>query len=184
LETKHVNVKGDRLVFEFSGKSGVQQHHELRNRQVAEVIKELLKLSGRRVFQYESANGELAKVNPRQINAYIKEVMGERFTAKDFRTWAGTLVCASALARTNTDLDSELSAKQKVKLALAETAKVLGNTPAVCRSSYVCPSVINRFAKGQVVPRYFRTLDQLIAYRGNSLHPVEKALLRFLKNGD
>jgi DNA topoisomerase-1 len=182
LQSKHVTVKSDRLVFDFSGKSGVQQHHELRNRQVASVVKELLKLPGRRVFQYEGDDGKPVKVTPRHINAYIKEVMGERFTAKDFRTWAGTLICASALARANINGDSVLSPKQKVRLALVETAKALGNTPAVCRGSYVCPSILNRFERGQVVRRHLETVDELMARRGTSLHPAERALLQFLKS--
>lgn len=181
LRSKHVTVRGDRVAFDFSGKSGVQQQHELRNRQVAGVIKESLKRSGRRVFQYEGDDGKLVKVTPQLINVYIKEVMGDRFTAKDFRTWAGTLICASALARENTNGDHELSAKQQVRLALVETAKVLGNTPAVCRSSYVSPSILNRFEKGAVVPRYFEAVEDLMAFRGTSLHPVERALLQFLK---
>jgi DNA topoisomerase-1 len=99
LRSRHLTVKGAHLVFDFSGKSGVQQHHELRNRQVANVVKELLKRPGPRVFTYDGDDGKIVKVTPRHINAYIKEVMGDRFTAKDFRTWAG-INCASALART------------------------------------------------------------------------------------
>lgn len=181
LRSKHVKARGDLIVFDFSGKSGVQQHHELRNGPATRVIKELLKRSSRRVFQYEDADGQRGNVSPRHINAYIKEVMGDRFTAKDFRTWAGTLVCASALARASMDGASSLSAKAKVRLALVETARVLGNTPAVCRSSYVWPSILNRFEKGRVVPR-FATPDELMAYRGIRLHPAEKALLQFLKS--
>jgi DNA topoisomerase-1 len=181
LRSKHITIRGERLVFDFSGKSGVQQHHELRNRQVTSVVKELINRSGRRVFQYDGDAGTVIKVTPRHINAYIKNVMGDRFTAKDFRTWAGTLVCASALARANTNGERALSAKQKIQLALVETAQTLGNTPAVCRSSYVCPSVLNRFKKGKVVPRYFENAEELRKYRGTNLHPAEKALLQFLK---
>jgi DNA topoisomerase I len=181
LRFKHVTVSGDRLVFDFSGKSGVQQHRELRNRQVARVIKDLLKQPGRRVFRYEDDEGRLVDVTPRHINTYIKEVMGDRFSAKDFRTWAGTLICASALARANANGERELPAKKKVRLALMETANALGNTPAVCRSSYVCPSILNRFDRGKVVSRYFGAVEELIAYRGTSLHPAERALLQFLK---
>jgi len=182
LRSKHVKARGDLMVFDFSGKSGVQQHHELRNGPATRVIKELLNRSGRRVFQHEDADGQLVKVAPRHINAYIKEVMGDRFTAKDFRTWAGTLVCASALARASVNAASPLSAKAKVRLALVETAQVLGNTPAVCRSSYVCPSILSRFEKGRVVARYFATPDELMTYRGIPLHPAERALLQFLKS--
>jgi DNA topoisomerase-1 len=108
--------------------------------------------------------------------------MGDRFTAKDFRTWAGTLLCASELARIIALDDGTTSPKKKVRLALDETAKVLGNTPAVCRSSYVCPSVIEAFEKGKVISTYFERTDELAAYRGAALHPVERALIRFLKS--
>jgi DNA topoisomerase-1 len=183
LRSKHVAARGDQVVFDFSGKSGVPQHRELRDRQVAQVIKELLKRPGRRVFQYEAEDGTYVRIAPRDLNSYIKEVMGEPFTAKDFRTWAGTLVCASALARMNSNGEAGLAVKKKLRLALTETAKVLGNTPAVCRSSYVCPAIIKQFEKGRLVPHHFDSVEDLINYRGTSLHPVEKALLRFLKNG-
>jgi DNA topoisomerase I len=182
LRSKHVSVKGDRIIFDFVGKSGVQQHRELKNRAVAQVVKDLLKLPGRPVFQYEGEDGRLVKVTPRHINAYIKQVMGDRFTAKDFRTWAGTLICASALARAGVNGDGPIATKHKVKQALTETARALGNTPAVCRSSYVCPSILARFEKGKVVSRYFNAADAITTYRGTSLHPAERALLRFLKN--
>jgi DNA topoisomerase I len=182
LRSKHVRVRGDRIIFDFVGKSGVRQHRELRNRSLARIVKELLELPGARVFQYQSDDGTLVRVTPRHINSYIKEVMGDRFTAKDFRTWAGTLICASALARTDVNLNGSATTKKKVRLALVETAEALGNTPAVCRSSYVCPSILKRFEDGQVVRRYFSDVDELTKLRGASLHPAEKALLRFLKS--
>jgi DNA topoisomerase IB len=79
------------------------------------------------------------------------------------------------------DGGSELPVKETIRLALVETEKVLGNTPAVCRSSYVCPSILDQFEKGKVVPRYFAAVDELMAYRGAALHPAETALLQFLK---
>src|SRR5215813_1660291 len=183
LRSKHVATRGDNVSFDFSGKSGVQQHRELRDRQVARVVKDLLKRPGWRVFRYEDDSGAFVKVAPHDLNAYIKEVMGDRFTAKDFRTWAGTLVCASALARINSNGRGHLAPKQKVRLALNETAKALGNTPAVCRTSYVCPSILEQFERGKLVTHHFNSIDELIGYRGTSLHPAEKALLGFLKNG-
>jgi DNA topoisomerase-1 len=108
--------------------------------------------------------------------------MGENFSAKDFRTWAGTLVCACALARMNEEvIEGITSRKRKVVKAIKETAELLGNTPAVCRSSYICPEVINSFGKGKVINNCFNTLDQLIAYRGRKLHAAERSLLLFLK---
>ena len=185
LRRKHVTVKGDVVEFDFPGKSGVQQYRQLNDRQVARVIRSLLKVPGFNVFKYQNGDGNFVKVTGRQINAYIKEVMGSSFSAKDFRTWAGTLVCACALARKNND---ELPVKKtamnkRIVAAIKETAEVLGNTPAVCRGSYVCPEIIGAFEKGRVIEAEVNRLDDLIAFRGHGLHKAEKALLKFLKRG-
>ena len=92
LRRKHVNVKGDLIEFDFPGKSGVRQQRQLRDRQVARVIRDTIKLPGFNVFKYQNGDGSPTKITRRHINEYIKEVMGTNFSAKDFRTWAGTLV--------------------------------------------------------------------------------------------
>jgi len=182
LRRKHVNVKGESIEFDFPGKSGVRQHRELRDRQVARVIRASLKLPGFNVFKYVNGDGVPVKITGRHINDYIKEVMGGSFSAKDFRTWAGTLVCACALAREDDEIPARKTARnKKIVAAIKETAEVLGNTPAVCRGSYVCPEIINAFEKGRVIDDHFEKLDDLIAYRGRGLHRAEQSLLRFLK---
>ena len=182
LRPKHVKVKGNLIEFDFPGKSGVRQHRELKDRQVALVVRSLLKRSSREVFEYKNGNGSFVNVTRPHINAYIREVMGENFSAKDFRTWAGTLVCACALARVGADADEKPTArKRKVVAAIKETAEVLGNTPAVCRSSYICPEIINSFNGGKLIDRYFNSLNQLLSYRGHKLHEAERSLLRFMK---
>jgi DNA topoisomerase-1 len=183
LRPKHVSVKGDVVVFDFPGKSGVSQHREVRDRQVARVVRELLKHPAREVFKYEDEEGRAADVKRRHINQYIKEIMGHRFSAKDFRTWAGSLVCACALARIAAqDGELKIGPKRKVILAVNETAEALGNTAAVCRSAYISPEILNSFEKGNVINRHFETVDKLIGYRGVKLHAAERALLRFLKS--
>ena len=183
LRPKHVNVRGDVVEFDFPGKSQVAQHSELRDRAVARVVRELLKLRAPKVFKYQNGDGRLVEVRRRDINGYIKEVMDERFTSKDFRTWAGTLICACALARAGAEAqETAPSRKRKVIKAIKETAEVLGNTPAVCRSAYICPEVLNRFDRGEVIDQYFESLEDLIGHRGKQLHKAEKALLRLLKN--
>jgi DNA topoisomerase-1 len=108
--------------------------------------------------------------------------MGESFSAKDFRTWAGTLVCACALARVGTNPSEKPTArKRKIVEAIKETAEALGNTPAVCRSSYICPEIINNFETGRIIDHYFNSLQALITYRGKKLHAAEKSLLGFMK---
>jgi len=184
LRRKHVNVKGELIEFDFPGKSGVRQRRELRDKQVARVIRATMKLPGYNVFKYVNGDGTPVKVTRRHVNDYIKEVMGSNFSAKDFRTWAGTLVCACALAREGNDIPTHKTARnKKIVEAIKETAEVLGNTPAVCRGSYVCPEIINAFEKGRVIDNYAQKLDELIAYRGRGLHKAEQALLKFLKRG-
>jgi len=182
LRPKHVKVKGDEVEFDFPGKSGVRQVRQLKDREVAKVIRSLLKHPTREVFKFRNGNGEFVDVTRTHINAYIREVMGESFSAKDFRTWAGTLVCACALARAGAEIDEKPTArKRKVVEAIRETAEILGNTPAVCRSSYICPEIINRYETGVIIDRYFNSLSHLIGYRGRKLHAAEKSLLRFMK---
>jgi len=181
LRPRHVSVKGDEIVFEFTGKAGKDHRHQIRDRQIARVLKELLKYSNRRVFKYRNGDGIFVDVKSDAINRYIKEVMGHRFTAKDFRTWAGTLICACALARSMNSNNVKVPPARKIVAAINETAGALGNTPAISRDSYICPEVIRSFEKGQVLKRYFEDIKQLIAYRGLKLHPAERALLRLLK---
>jgi|SRR5215213_2310001 len=190
LRRKHVTVKGDLIEFDFPGKWGVRQRRQLRDRRVAQVIRESARLPGFNVFKYENEEGKVVAVTRQHINAYIKEIMGESFSAKDFRTWAGTLVCACALAREGIEFPTDVTLrtraalkKRRIVKAIKETAEVLGNTPAVCRGSYVCPEIINQFEKGKVINDCFASLDDLVAFRGHGLHDAERALLKFLSNG-
>jgi DNA topoisomerase-1 len=182
LRRRHVKVNGHIVEFDFTGKSGVQQQSQLKDRQVSRIIRALLKHASREVFKYQNGDGQFVNVTRHHINNYIREVMGENFSAKDFRTWAGTLVCACALARMGAEMvEGGASRKRMVVKAIKETANTLGNTPAVCRSSYICPEIINHFEKGKVIDNYFTTLDQLITYRGRKLHAAEKSLLTLMK---
>ncbi len=182
LRPKHVKVKGDLIEFDFPGKSGVQQQRQIKDRQVSKVVRKLLQQPAREVFKFQNGNGEFVDVTRSHINAYIREVMGEKFSAKDFRTWAGTLVCACALARVGAEQsESNTVRKRKVVEAIKETANALGNTPAVCRSAYVCPEIINSFETGKIINQYFKTLDEFMRFRGRKLHPSEKSLLNFMK---
>lgn len=185
LRPKHVKIKGDLIIFDFPGKSGVQQHREFRDRTTARIVKELLRRPGRDVFKYQNGDDAFVDVKRRDINAYIKEIMGRNFSAKDFRTWFGTLICACALARVRDQVNGHQPANKRLMLAaIKETAAALGNTPAVCRSSYICPLVMNSFEKGQVIERHFASVKDLMNYRGTTLHPAERALLRFLKQSN
>ena len=182
LRRKHVQVKGDLVVFDFPGKHGQQQYRELRDRSVARIVKKLMELPGYEVFKYEDEAGNLVDVKRRHINQYIKEVMGEQFSAKDFRTWAGTLICACALARSRVVENGNRSIRKKALVAaIKEAAERLGNTPAVCQSSYINPSVLNSFEKGRVVKHYFESVEEVVERKMHGLHPSEKALLKLLE---
>jgi DNA topoisomerase-1 len=182
LRSNHVKVKGDTVYFDFPGKSGVRQQRELKDRRIAKVVRSLLQKPGKRVFQFENGNDDLVRVTSRHINEYIKEVMGDHFSAKDFRTWAGTLICACALARIGDDEEESATARRKkIVTAIKETAEALGNTPAVCRKSYICPAILTAYEKGQVVSNYFPSLDAFLRYKGRNLHSAEKSLLKFLR---
>lgn len=182
LRGKHVNVKGDNVVFDFPGKSGVRQQRVLKDRRIAKVVRSLLKQPGRRVFQFQNGDDVLVRVTSRHINEYIKEVMGTSFTAKDFRTWAGTLICACALSRVGTDNEDSLSARRKkIVAAIKETSEALGNTPAVCRGSYICPAIIDSFERGVTINNSQLTVEGFLRFRGVGLHKAERSLMNFLK---
>ena len=182
LRPKHVRVNGDVIAFNFPGKRKILQHRELRDRAVARIVRELLKHRAPEVFKYQNGDGGFVDIRRRDINQHIKEVMGERFTSKDFRTWAGTLICACALARVGAKAkEPAASRKKKVVAAVKETAEILGNTPAVCRSAYICPEVIKSYERGKVIDQYFDSPEELIKHRQPRFHKAERALLRFLK---
>jgi DNA topoisomerase-1 len=182
LRRKHVKVRGDVVEFDFPGKSGVRQTREIRDRQVARVVRGVLKEPGFEVFKYKNGSGQFVDLKSRHINEYIKEVMGGPFSAKDFRTWAGTLVCACALARAGSENgEKKADRKKKIVAAIKETAQTLGNTPAVCRGSYICPEILIGFESGKIIDSKLETLQDFVSYRGRKLHPIEKSLLNFLK---
>ena len=184
LRPRHVAVRGDTVTFDFPGKSGKRQLRELRDRQVARVIRELLKLPGRDVFKFRLDDGAVVDVRRRHINDYIQEIMGEDYSAKDFRTWAGTLICACALARAHERVarTDKRVRKKTLVAAVKETSEHLGNTPAVARASYIAPPVLTHFERGRVVDRYFQTVEELHAM-ASGLHCSEEALLRLLHDG-
>ena len=181
LQNRHASVHGDTVRFQYRGKAGKMQARELRDRRVARIVRELKKLPGKDLFQYVAEDGSIVNIRRRHINEHIKEVMGERFSAKDFRTWAGTLVAACALARMNEEVvQGRTDRKKMIVAAVKETAAQLGNTPAVCKASYIWPSVLSSFEKGTVLKTYFRSIDELVTCNTSR---CEKALLDLLKSG-
>jgi DNA topoisomerase-1 len=181
LRRNHVSVSGDAVRFDYTGKAGKRQQHELRDRKMARMVRELKRYPGE-VFKFRTEQGELRDVTAAHINAYIKSVMGEQFSAKDFRTWAGTLLCACALARGGPPVGpSKQDRKKRIAAAMREVAEHLGNTAAVCRSSYVSPIVLRRFEQGRILGRH---LDDVAALQNGDMRAVERserALLELLQ---
>ena len=186
LRAEHVKVKGDTVIFDFRGKSGKQQHRELTDRKVAQVVRACLKVPGRDVFKFVLDDGFVVDVRRRHINEYIREVMGAQYSAKDFRTWGGTLICACALARARgrvkhaAETGGKTAVKKTMVAAVKEVSEHLGNTPTVARDSYIYPSVLAMFQQGQVVERYFHSVDELARHESTGLHGAEKALLQLI----
>jgi DNA topoisomerase-1 len=188
LRPRHVRVAGDRVAFDYRGKSGQRQLRELRDRRLAGLVRLLLRTPGRGLFKFVD-EGEVHDVRRRHLNAYLREISGAPFTAKDFRTWAGTLLCASELARATAVAAAAAGAgapaggptasRRTVNAAMKAVAARLGNTPAVARASYVSPAVIQAFARGRCLSCSLAPDEVLGRTRG--LHPAEEALVALLR---
>ena len=149
LHKRHLEVDGAALTFAFKGKSGVEHEVRVRDRRLATVVRSLRELPGQQLFKYRDAGGELCAVTSDDVNAYIREAMGEQFSAKDFRTWAGTVSAARAL-RDMEPPASPTEAKRRITVCVKAVAGLLGNTPTVCRTSYVHPRVFELYQEGRL----------------------------------
>ena len=181
LRKGHVRVRGSRISFRFRAKHRVLCRTVLVDAELASLMKELLALpGGRRLFRYEH-NGELVNLGARRLNEYIREYMGDEFTAKDFRTWGGTLVAAIELAERG-EADTATEQKKAVAAVMRLVGERLGNTAAVARSSYVSPAVVEQYLDGRTIddfrPRHLR----VVRARNSGLDPEEQALLSLLRS--
>jgi DNA topoisomerase I len=180
LRRKHLTIEGDTLIFEYTGKWGQQQRKAITDARLRRVVEECAALPGYEVFKYLDESGEVKDVKARDLNAYVKEVMGEEFTPKDFRTWAGTLFAAVKLAELGATEDTG-QAEKNVLEAVDEVAQRLGNTKDIARASYISPRVIDHYMEGSVVEHHAEQLEEVIAAEQEDLTEAEKALLRLLK---
>jgi DNA topoisomerase-1 len=181
LRKGHVKVRGSRISFRFRAKHRILCRTVLVDAELAGLIKELLTApGGRRLFRYEY-NGELVNLGARRLNDYIREYMGEEFTAKDFRTWGGTLVAAIKLAEIG-EAETATEQKRAVAAVMRLVGERLGNTAAVARSSYVSPAVVEQYLDGRTIddfrPRHLR----VVRARNSALDPEEQALLSLLRS--
>lgn len=175
---RHVKIEGDALLFDYIGKWRKKNQRAVRDAEVAKIAEKLKQVKGSELFKFIN-NGRIVDVKDRHVNDYIQSIIGPDFTAKDFRTWAGTLLCSIALAMQGQGT-SKAERKRKIRKAITATSEQLGNTPAVCRKSYVCPRLLDEYMEG----RPFETLRKTRRGRPvvrSGLSMEEKALLRFLR---
>jgi DNA topoisomerase-1 len=150
MRSRHVSVRGESIRFSFRGKAGKEHEVDVRDRRLARIVKQCQELPGQELFQYRDDDGRRVDVTSNDVNAYLREITGQDFTAKDFRTWAGTVAAAMALQEF-LEIDDDAGRRSAVVRAIEQVAEQLGNTPTVCRACYVHPEVIDRYLDGTMV---------------------------------
>jgi DNA topoisomerase I len=176
LRNPHVSVEGSQLRFRFKGKSGKSWQLQLKDRRVAKIVKACQDLPGQKLFEYLDENGEAREVTSADVNGYLREITGQDITAKDFRTWAGTVMAALALREFET-FDSQASAKKNLRAAIEAVASRLGNTPTICRKCYIHPEILSAYTEGGLMLRIKQKAESELRDNLGSLKPEEAAVL-------
>ncbi|MBI0434090.1 DNA topoisomerase IB [Roseomonas sp. KE0001] len=179
LRNRHVAVRGTELRFTFRGKSGKEWRLALRDRRVAKVVRACQELPGQALFQYIDGEGERRGIDSADVNAYLRAISGHDITAKDFRTWAGTVLAAMALSEFER-ADTEAAARRNVRQAIERAAARLGNTPTICRTCYVHPEVLEGYMSGALLLQVKRQVEAELSGALPALRPEEAAVLAFL----
>ena len=177
IKNRHVTVKGPHLRFRFRGKSGRQHEVDMTDRRIAKIVSKCQDLPGQDLFQYVTDEGEVRSITSQDVNDYLREMTNENFTAKDFRTWAGTVLAAIAL-NAQAGFETKKQAKANVKTAVCAVAELLGNTPAICRKCYVHPAIIEAYLNGVQIPGLAEAVQPPEKV---DLRAVETAVLKFLR---
>ncbi len=180
LRSRHVKVDGKEIDFNFRGKSGVFHTIHLEDRRLAKIIAKTRELPGQDLFQYVDEDGERHAIDSGDVNDYLRTITGEDYTAKDFRTWSGTVLAALALHEFE-KFDSEAQAKKNIVRAIESVAERLGNTPTICRKCYVHPAVIDAYLEGTVLDALRTETTRQLVDDLHSLSPEEAAVLTLLQ---
>lgn len=179
MRNRHVEVKRGDVTFSFRGKSGKQHEIELHDTRLAKIIRKCQEMPGQVLFTYLE-DGETKHVGSQDVNDYLREITGSDFTAKDFRTWIGTVLAATAFQEFE-GVVSDSQAKKNVNMVIESVAKVLGNTPAVCRKAYVHPEIIQSYLEGKTVESLRQHVADDLRESLHRLKPVETAVLALLQ---
>ncbi|AXA90740.1 DNA topoisomerase IB [Massilia sp. YMA4] len=180
LRNRHVRVDGKEVEFHFRGKSGVWHDVKVADRRLARIIGRMRDLPGQELFQYVDDDGERHSIDSSDVNDYLRTITGEDYTAKDFRTWSGTVLAALALQEFE-KFDSETQAKKNVVRAIESVAKKLGNTPSVCRKCYVHPAVLDAYMDGAELAALRTRAEEELTRDLHDLQPEEAAVLALLQ---
>jgi DNA topoisomerase-1 len=180
LRNPHVQVQGSELRFQFKGKSGKTWRLQVKDRRIARIVRACQDLPGQRLFQYQDGDA-LREVTSADVNAYLREISGSDITAKDFRTWAGTVMAAMALQAFEA-FDSQAAQKKNIRAAIERVAARLGNTPTICRKCYVHPEVLQAYVEGRLLLEIPPRAEQERGDLAADLRPEEAAVLALLES--
>jgi DNA topoisomerase-1 len=180
LRDRHVKIDGSEVEFHFRGKSGVQHKITISDPRLARIIRRTRDLPGQDLFQYVDEEGQQRAIGSADVNEYLRTLTGEDYTAKDFRTWSGTVLAAMALQEFE-KFDSEAQAKKNIVRAVESVAKKLGNTPTICRKCYVHPAVLDAYLDGAMLEALQRRAKNQLSNELDALAPEEAAVLAFLQ---
>jgi DNA topoisomerase-1 len=180
LRDKHARIRGSKITLDFKGKSGVEHEIDLTDPRLAKIVKQCQDLPGQELLQYRDEEGTVCDVGSADVNQYIHEIAGEEFTAKDFRTWAGTVLAAMALQELQA-FDSQAQAKKNIVRAIESVAKKLGNTKAVCRKCYIHPAILETYVDGTLSQLLEKQAGEKLKKEIKSLRPEEAMVLSLLQ---
>jgi len=181
MRSKHLEINGDELIFTYRGKSGKDQEKHITDAKLAKIVKEIDEMPGYEIFKFIDENGIIQDVKSEHLNQYIRKVMGEEFSAKDFRTWSGTMIAAIALDELDVEEEKDQKTMDKnIRNAVIQVSEKLGNTPAVARSSYIDPRVIDKYINGKTL-KYFKKEVNKLLKKNENLSESEIGVLCLLK---
>jgi DNA topoisomerase-1 len=180
MQDRHVDVKGSQLRFRFRGKRGIKHQIDLTDRRIAKIVSKFQDLPGQELFQYVDDEGEVRDITSQDVNDYLREVTGQDFTAKDFRTWAGTVLAAMALSVLD-PFETKKQARANIKDAIRAVSKLLGNTPVICRKCYVHPAILEAYLDGNSIEGLKQKAEEAVTQNRYDLRSSETAVLNFLQ---
>jgi DNA topoisomerase I len=180
MRDRHVDINGSTVQFQFQGKGGKKHTVSLKDRKLANLVRRCRELPGQELFQYVDDDGVRQSIDSSDVNDYLRSITGQDFTAKDFRTWAGTVIAALALQEFE-QFDSDAQAKKNVVRAIESVAEQLGNTPTICRKCYVHPAVIDAYLDGTIVDSFKRRTEKELRDELAHFSPEEAAVLALLQ---